>query len=458
MLESRWKIMLTFGTDGIRGNADQFPFADDSLQVLGRAIAQWACEKYGLDKPKLLIAMDTRISGPRIKNSLCAGLLAGGVDVVDAGVLSTPALCKLITQSDLEFNAGIVISASHNPYHDNGIKLFDAQRCKLSAQDEQRITELFLQEESRDQDQQEFSGDLVDHGVLTLWPEASESYQALVLSQFPAGFLKNVHVVLDCANGATYQVAPKIFQDLGARVTTIAVEPSGTNINDECGATHPEVLRAAVLKFGADCGFAFDGDGDRIVAVNSKGEIKDGDDIVAFLLNHARYQQSIAVVGTIMSNQGFAQYLEDLGKVFYRTKVGDKHVVAKLEEEKLLLGGEPSGHIVLRDYMATGDGVFVALMLLETAIQNNTWSFDSFVKYPQVTVNIRVDKKNDLAQHPFATIIADHETMLEKGRLVVRYSGTEPLLRVMVEASHHDHAHAVATSLVQQLSEKFLNS
>ena len=443
--------MLTFGTDGIRGNAEQFPFTGQALKRLGRAIALWAHEKYdAVSCPKFLIAMDTRISGPAIKNSLCEGLIVGGVDVVDAGVLSTPALCKIITH-DQSFNAGVVISASHNPYYDNGIKLFDAQRCKLTPHDEQRITALF-EEGVKDESDTERAG------WLTHWSEATLAYQALVLSRFPEGFLKSVHVVLDCAHGATYDLAPKLFRDLGARVTAIAVEPNGTNINDHCGATHPEPLRAAVLKFGADCGFAFDGDGDRIVAVNHKGDIKDGDDIVAFLLNHVRYQHSTAVVGTIMSNQGFATYLKNLGKAFHRTKVGDKHVVEKLETEQLLLGGEPSGHIILRDYMATGDGVFVALMLLETAIDHNNWAMQSFAKFPQVTINLRVNKKNDLTQHPFATIIAKHETMLENGRLVVRYSGTEPLLRVMVEAAQYDQAHEVATSLVQQLSETFLNS
>lgn len=436
--------MLTFGTDGIRGNAEQFPFTNQALVRLGRAIAQWAYEKY-VQVPSILIGMDTRISGPRIKEHLTQGLVEGGVNVIDAGVLSTPALCKLLMDSS-RFHAGIVISASHNPYQDNGVKLFDAVQCKLSVADEQRITELFALDTSSEP----------YAGSLTEWPEASVSYQKLVQAQFPENFLTGVHVVLDCAHGATSSIAPELFTSLGARVTTIANAPDGMNINRDCGATHPEGLRDAVVKFGADCGFAFDGDGDRIVAVNNKGEIKDGDDIVAFLLNHARYSASSAVVGTIMSNQGFAQHVKGLGKAFHRTKVGDKHVVAKMEEDGLLLGGEPSGHVVLRDYMATGDGIFVALRLLEVAIENGLWSLDSFVKYPQVLVNMRVANRGDLTQHPYVGIIAKHETMLDGGRLVVRYSGTELLLRVMVEAEVHDKAHVVAMSLVEQLSKELV--
>jgi phosphoglucosamine mutase len=438
--------MIAFGTDGIRGNAEQFPFTDDALYDFGRALAVWAQQKYNKSMPKILIGMDTRISGPRIKEALCRGLVDGGIRVLDTGVLPTPAVCQIIFY-DKSFDAGIVISASHNPYHDNGVKIFDARRCKITSEDEQVILKHF---------ESYLAGEgisLTHKGSVELWTEAIDIYQKKIISLFPAHFLKKVKVVLDCAHGATYQVAPIIFKALGADVTAIAAQPSGLNINDNCGALHPEALAQAVKDLHADVGFAFDGDGDRIIGVSRNGLVKDGDDILALLLDLPVYKSLPTVVGTVMTNQGFENHFVSRGKAVIRAKVGDKYVAAKLEEENVPLGGEISGHIIIKDYLTTGDGVFVALKVLESMIVNDNFDMNTFAKFPQVLINVPVVHKKDLTQHPYSLIIAEYEKKLGQGRILVRYSGTEHLLRVMTEATTHEVAQTVAQALATRLQE-----
>ena len=439
---------VAFGTDGIRGNADNFPFTDQALTALGRACAAWAQQQYGKNRPKMLIGADTRISGPRIKQALVAGLLSGGVEVWDAGVIPTPAVCELI-MLDTSFDAGIVISASHNPFHDNGIKIFDSRRCKISPEDEQRITQLFsvfyaepLAVPSS------ITGAMIDWSA-----EASATYQQCVLSRFQAGFLKNVKVVLDCANGATSAIAPVIFRALGATVEIIAANPDGKNINAGCGALHPERLIAAVKEAQAVAGFAFDGDGDRLIVVTRQGVVKDGDEVLDLLLDLPAYKGLLAVVGTIMTNQGFERHLEAEGRCLLRTRVGDKYVVARMEEENLPLGGEISGHTIIRDYLPTSDGILVALKVLESVMLCDNWDMRTFVKFPQVLINVPVAQKKELSQQPFAGLIADAGGVLVDGRLVVRYSGTENLLRVMAEAPTQELAQSVANDLAHALQE-----
>ncbi len=448
MMNARQQPSIAFGTDGIRGNAQQFPFTDQALYVLGRALALWARHTYQVAKPTILIGMDTRVSGPRIKKALVSGLTSQQAIVFDADVLSTPAVCNLVNSTD-RFTAGIVISASHNLYQDNGVKVFGAGRCKMSASDEQLIKQYF--------DEQVLQGDDYNQSDFLIYEdfhqEARDLYQAQLLARFQPNFLSGTTVVLDCAHGATYRIAPAIFRALGATVYTVGTEPMGTNINDYCGSTHPELLVEAVLKHRADIGFAFDGDGDRIVAVNRHGAIKDGDDMVALLSTQPPYNEAQKVVGTVMSNQGLEAYLTSCGKQLVRTSVGDKYVAQSLEQEGLLLGGEPSGHIIMRDYLATGDGVFVALRILETIIATNNWDLESFNKFPQVLVNVPVAYKTSLDQQPFTNIIQHHAAQLGSGRLLVRYSGTEPVLRVMTEASQYDIAHEVAHELAVQLQQ-----
>lgn len=448
MTEIAYTQTIAFGTDGIRGNAEQFPFTPDALVTFGRALGLWAQKKYGTQNPKFLIGSDTRISSPRIKDDLCKGLLAQGALVVDAHVLPTPAVYQLIS-SDVSFHAGIVISASHNPYQDNGIKVFDARHCKITAEDEQEIVHNFEQAS----DLQLSSSCSSEPCVKAGWPTANQSYQEAIKSRFPDLFLKNVKVILDCANGATYSIAPELFRALGANVQVLADSPDGININNQCGALHPENLAKAVQAAQADCGFAFDGDGDRVVAVNKHGQVKDGDDILALLLQLAAYQPVSHVVGTIMTNQGFESYLKGLGKKLIRTCVGDKYVTAQLEKEHLPLGGEASGHIIMKDYLDTGDGILVALKVLESIIAHNNWDMKTFDKYPQILINVPVVQKKDLEQSPFAQIIAEHKKMLDQGRLVVRYSGTENLLRVMTEATTHRLASSIADAVAYKLQE-----
>jgi phosphoglucosamine mutase len=446
MLSTADKKTFAFGTDGVRGNAEQFPFTNSALFIFGRAVAQWAKQSYNKTSPKILIGADTRISGPRIKHALCQGMLSEGLTVYDAGVLPTPGVYNVIFYEG-SFDAGIVISASHNPYHDNGIKLFDARCSKLSAFDEQKIVALF--EQLSEQQLTELGNDLQPIAC----PQATDFYCNMIKSYFTEGFLKEVKVVLDCAHGATSEIAPAIFKDMGAEVITLAANPNGTNINAGCGALHPQSLANAVRENHAHCGFAFDGDGDRLIVVNRDGVVKDGDDILVLLSQHPAYETTSCFVGTIISNQGLQTYLTGLDKSLIRTSVGDKNVSAKLEAEQLPIGSEPSGHVIIRDYLDTSDGIYVALKVLESVIATNNWELQTFTKYPQVMINVPVKCKQDLAQQPFARIIAEHERKLDNGRLVVRYSGTENLLRVMTEAVSLEIAQTVAQDLARTLQK-----
>ncbi|MDP3889561.1 MAG: phosphoglucosamine mutase, partial [bacterium] len=349
-----------FGTDGIRCPVGTPPLSFEQLPRLGHAIGTWARNKYG-SYPTILLAHDTRISSSFIKASLTSGLLLSPVTLYDAQILPTPAVCNIITNNP-QFDFGIIISASHNPYQDNGIKLIDAKTGKLDEGDEREISQLFLKE-------QYYSYDCL--GTTYTWPDASKTYLEQVITYFKPNILSGITVVLDCANGATYKVAPELFQTLGAHPIVLHDSPTGTNINADCGSLFPNTLQHAVLKHNATLGFAFDGDGDRVIIVNKDGEIKNGDDILALLTSHPNYQNQKQIVGTIMSNQGLSSFLGEKGKQMIRTQVGDKYISKLLEQEQLLLGGEQSGHIIMRDYLSTGDGIFTALRITETMILTN---------------------------------------------------------------------------------------
>jgi len=365
--------------------------------------------------------------------------------VQDAGVLTTPGIFKIIS-GGMEYDFGVVISASHNPYYDNGVKVFDARRCKITTEDEKKIIQNFEQCYGRVQ-----LSDQV-HCVVAR-PEAALVYQNDTIAQFRSLFLDKFKVVLDCSHGAAYSVAPAIFRALGATVITIADQPNGTNINDGCGSLHPEELAHVVTARGADAGFAFDGDADRVIAVSRTGEIKDGDDILALLLDLPVYQDVHRVVGTLFTNQGFEEFLTKRGKTLIRTNVGEKYVAAQLELENLPLGGEKSGHIITRNYSATGDGIFVALKVLESIMLAHNWDMVTFHKFPQVMINVPVAHKPDLSQQPYAALIEEYERTINTGRIIVRYSGTEPLLRVMTEAPTQEQAHRCAHDLATALQK-----
>lgn len=445
---------LQFGTDGIRGKADLFPFDTKTLHRIGQAIAQWSKAKYGKN-PKLLIGHDTRLSCTRIKQDLISGLTQSELTIVDGAVLPTPAVLQLITQ-DPTYHFGIVISASHNPYTDNGIKLFDAKQGKLSPEDEATITNYFhaiAESQAPVEVQPPAESQPLTGTQAPSQTEAAKTYKETIKNHFQTNFLTGITIVLDCANGATYDVAPQVFTELGATAIPINVEPNGTNINKEAGSLHPENLQKAVVQAKADIGFAFDGDGDRIIAVNAQGQIKDGDDLLAILLTNPTYTSQGKLVGTIMTNHGLEKFLHKNNKELIRTKVGDKYIAAELQAKNLPLGGEASGHIIIRDYLNTGDGIFVALKILETIIETNNWEMKTFTKTPQILINVPVEQKKDLSTTPYATIIKEHQGKLIDGRMVVRYSGTENLLRVMVEDQTEINAKTIAQNLSQELQK-----
>lgn len=435
-------ITNIFGTDGIRTTLGTDPLTLESLPVIGTAIAKWAQQKYG-STPKILLAHDTRISCALVKAALKSGLLQYPLEIHDAGVLPTPAVFYVAQQA--AYDCGIIISASHNPYQDNGIKIIDARTGKITEHDE-RIISQFVQ-----QHQSSYSYENV--GSDTPCASAQQRYMRGILKLFPHHFLQGTKIVLDCAHGATSSIAPQLFKKCGAQVIAVHHTPNGKNINENSGALYPELLQQKVLAVGADIGFAFDGDGDRVIVVTKNGIIKNGDDILAILIQHPLYQHTTHIVGTVMTNQGFDSFLQQQSKKLVRVAVGDKYIAEYLEKENLLLGGEQSGHIIMRDYLNTGDGIFVALRVLEVLIMHNAWDMNSFQKYPQILVNVPVAHKKDLKKHPFAEIIGLSQALLSTGRLIVRYSGTENVLRIMAEDVDLMHAERVVNELSVKLQK-----
>lgn len=432
-----------FGTDGIRSAIGTGLFDNKGLQALANALACWLREQYGA-RPCILIGHDTRESVGYVKSLLKGYLLGAGIDIVDAGILPTPAVFQLI-KHDTRFDAGIIISASHNPYRDNGIKIIDAQSGKLSPVQEARITELFVH-----------SGVVECYqeiGIETQWPQAADHYASLVQQFFKPLFLANTKIVLDCAHGAAYEIAPRLFSALGAEVITLAALPDGKNINQACGALDTRALQRAVIEHKADMGFAFDGDADRVMAINECGFVKDGDDILALLLQHPAYGKELCVVGTVMTNQGLDRHLAHEGRSLMRTPVGDKHVAAALHEHGGLLGGEKSGHIICTDYAMTGDGIFAALRVAESILHTGNGAMNTFSHYPQLLINVPVGMRKDLDEEPLSSLIRESESKLHKGRVLVRYSGTELLLRVMVEDDELEHAALICKELSQSLGK-----
>lgn len=432
-----------FGTDGIRTPVGSYPLTYQELPLLGAAIARWVEKKYGTS-PTIALGHDTRISASFIKAALKAGLLLHSLTIHDAYVITTPGLSKLI-QQDNKLNSGIIISASHNPYQYNGIKLLDESGKKISVKDEWAIQHYFDEYAHTPPGYNRFGRD-------TVWPEARMRYHKLLTQEFRHDFLRGKTIILDCAHGATSYYAPAIFTQFSAHVHTINNKPNGTNINDLCGSEYPDQLQKAVIQHNADIGFAFDGDGDRVIAVNARGDIKNGDDILALLLAHPRYRQQHSLVGTVMSNHGLEQFLKTQGKKLIRTQVGDKYIADQLHRHHLLLGGEQSGHIITGDYLPTGDGIFTALRLLETLIYTDNWHMETFTKYPQILINIPTAPKNNIQEEPYASIIKTYAATIPQGRILVRYSGTEPMLRIMVEEENRSTAEQIAMGLSRDIT------
>ncbi|PWK89788.1 phosphoglucosamine mutase [Fulvimonas soli] len=434
-----------FGTDGIRGQVGRWPISADFILRLGRA-AGAVLARGAQRRPLLLIGKDTRVSGYMFESALEAGLVAAGADVGLLGPMPTPGVAFL-TRS-LRASAGIVISASHNPHQDNGIKFFSADGEKLSDEIELAVEQELEAEFTTVPSEKLGKARRIDDAVARY----AEFCKATVAEDFS---LRGLKVVLDCANGATYQVAPKVFAELGAEVSAIGDRPDGFNINAGVGSTHPQALQQAVLAQGADLGVAFDGDGDRVQLVDRHGVLADGDDILYVLARdwQARGLLEGPVVGTLMSNYGLEQALARHGIPLLRANVGDRYVLQQLKAHRGILGGETSGHILCLDRATTGDGIVAALAVLEALArggQDLAAARQGLAKLPQVMRNVRFagDARAVLGSAPVRAAVADAERALAgRGRVFLRASGTEPLIRVTVEAADAGEVARIAAGL-----------
>ena len=422
-----------FGTDGVRGEAGTFLTAELATS-LGRAVTT----SLEAERPQVLIVRDTRESGPMLEAALAAGVAAAGGDALLGGVLPTPAAAILVKRLGLDLAA--VVSASHNPFEDNGIKFFNGQGTKLGDEIEARIEALM----------EEAPPSTPRAGAVRELNGGLEDYLRELERAFPLD-LAGRHIVLDCANGATFRAGPAIFERLGAKVETIGIEPDGRNINAGCGSTHMEALSAQVVASGADIGFAFDGDGDRVLAVDGAGRVHDGDELIALgARGMASRGELNGVVVTVMTNYGFHRAMSDDGIEVAVTQVGDRYVIDEMLRRGWELGGEQSGHIIATDFVATGDGIAAALMTMRELGERRLGDAAPMQKLPQTLVNVEVADReavNDAAP-VWEAVERENEALQGRGRVLLRPSGTEPLVRVMVEAPSAEEADAVCERLV----------
>ena len=422
-----------FGTDGIRGAANEYPMTAEMAVRVGRAVA--TIFKGHSGKPKIIIGRDTRLSGQMLESAMVAGICSAGGDAHLTGVLPTPGVA--FTAAAVNAAAGVVISASHNPFYDNGIKLFKGDGYKLSDEEEAEIEKLILTE-----NRPERSQTVRETGTVIMQNDASQNYIAFLKRTLPADHsLNGLKIVLDCANGATYRTAPQLFSDLGAEVEVLGVDPDGKNINRDCGSEHPDSLIQRVLATRAVIGLALDGDGDRLIAVDEKGQILSGDHILlicANLMNGQGRLKNQCVVSTVMSNIGLGVAFKKMGIRHEKSKVGDRYVMEKMRACGAAIGGEDSGHMIFADHHTTGDGSLTGLKLIE-AMQTENKPLSELSRmmshFPQVLINVDVDSKPDIESVPeIVAAIKSVETELgDRGRVLVRYSGTQPICRVMVE-------------------------
>ena len=419
-----------FGTDGIRGTVGQHPITADFMLKLGYAAGKVLTHNTKVKK-RVLIGKDTRVSGYMFESALEAGLIAAGVNVDMLGPMPTPAIAYLTRA--FRASAGIVISASHNPVADNGIKFFSADGFKLDDDIELEIEALI--------DQPLITNDSFTLGKARRISDATGRYVEFCKGSLPSQFnLAGFKIVLDCANGATYNAAPKVFKELGAHTITMATEPNGFNINDKCGSTYMEGLCARVVEENADFGIALDGDGDRVLFSDADGEIVDGDELIYIIAQHRLQsgQGCNGVAGTLMSNLGLELALKDLNIPFLRTKVGDRYVVEALKDNDWNLGGEASGHVLCSDLNTTGDGIVAALQVIRAISDSGKPLADlklGMSKFPQTMINVRLAKKVDITENNAinAAVAEAEQKLAGRGRILLRPSGTEPLIRVMAE-------------------------
>lgn len=440
-----------FGTDGVRGTVGEHPITVDFVLKLG-----WAAGKVltasANGRKRVLIGKDTRVSGYMFESALEAGLIAAGVDVDMLGPMPTPAIAYLTRT--FRAAAGIVISASHNPYGDNGIKFFAGDGYKLDDAVELEIEKLL--------DQPIVTNSSTNLGKAWRLDDAGGRYIEFCKGTLPARFsLAGLKLVIDCANGATYDVAPQVFSELGAQVIEIGTEPDGFNINVKCGSTHTDRLREVVVEQGADMGIAFDGDGDRVLFVDKDSSIVDGDELLYIIARHRLESQGgcNGVAGTQMSNFGLELALQALDIPFVRTRVGDRYVVEAMRERNWLLGGENSGHILCNDLNTTGDGIVSALQVLRAIVEtgNSLTELKSRMsKFPQRMINVRLSQKADLSQDPevLKAVSSAEQRLNRKGRVLLRPSGTEPVIRVMVEGEDESLVETLATQIARTVEQR----
>lgn len=423
-----------FGTDGIRGRTNAWPMTADLAMKIGMAAGQHFLR--GSHRHRVVIGKDTRLSGYMVENALVAGFTSVGMDVVQFGPIPTPAVAMLA--HSMRADLGVMISASHNPYFDNGIKLFGPDGYKLSDADEMKIEALLGTNIALAASK--------DIGRARRVEDARGRYIHAVKSSFPADLrLDGLKIVVDCANGAAYQVAPSALWELGAEVVAIGVQPDGLNINDGCGSTAPLLLQETVLSAGADIGIALDGDADRVIIVDEKGEIVDGDQIMALIASQWAAEGRLSgggLVSTVMSNLGLERFLGERGIGLVRTKVGDRYVLEEMRANGYNVGGEQSGHMILTDYATTGDGTIAALQVLAALVRAGKPASElltQFDKVPQLLKNVRFAGGKPLDHEDVRRVIAQAEAELDgSGRLVIRPSGTEPVIRVMAEGDSED--------------------
>jgi phosphoglucosamine mutase len=442
-----------FGTDGVRGEANTDPMTADTVMRIGMAAG--LVFNRGDHRHRVVVGKDTRLSGYMIEQALTAGFLSVGMDVLLLGPLPTPAV-GFLTRS-MRADVGVMISASHNPYQDNGIKLFGPDGFKLSDAVEARIEELVAAPDKM----RLAAPDAI--GRAKRLDDADGRYIEAVKSSARRRLdLSGLKIVVDCANGAAYKVAPTVLWELGAEVMSIGVAPDGFNINDNCGSTHPQTLQEHVVAHGADLGIALDGDADRLVMVSEKGQIIDGDQLMATIAERWRRDGRLAgggVVATVMSNLGLERFIGGHGLRLVRTRVGDRYVLERMRADGFNLGGEQSGHIIMTDHATTGDGLMAALQALSALIKSRkpaSQAFRAFEPVPQLLKNVRVGDANAAlnAASVLAAIAAAEKKLGQGGRILVRKSGTEPLIRVMAEGDDSELVRSVVDQIVEAIPKQ----
>lgn len=438
-----------FGTDGVRGKANSYPMRADTVLKIGMAAG--ALYRRGKHRHRVVIGKDTRLSGYMVEQALTAGFLSTGMDVFLFGPVPTPAVAML-TRS-MRADLGVMLSASHNPYHDNGIKIFGPDGYKLTDDQEDEIQKLVLDPDNIPLAASE------NIGRAKRIEDAQARYIEFVKSSFPKDLtLDGLRIVVDCANGAAYQVAPTALWELGAEVIAIGVEPNGFNINDECGSTHPQKVAAQVREMRADIGISLDGDADRCILVDQEGNVIDGDQVMALIATSWYKKGQLrggGLVATIMSNLGLERLMASHDLTLERTRVGDRYVVERMRSGGFNVGGEQSGHVVLSDFNTTGDGLIAALQVLAVLVKNGGSVSDicrMFEPVPQVLKNVRYASRSPLEHDAVKKAIAAAEQKLgNSGRLVIRKSGTEPLIRVMAEGDNADLVTSVVDDIIAEV-------